>query len=421
LFWQEKEMKRTVLLLLLIVCIPITIHAQKPLEVRVLHYVQLPATFYKEGDSNLLTCALSQDGKVAINMQASFTQTGEGRRYDITTGRQTVFWKNGEIKAGDFAWYAREGYIRLSSNGSIVVFDAFIGDKNTTPSDPWGAAVIVKPTTGRQDARIFDLKQFLMSQDPAIDGARGISGMDMNADGSVIYVTVPFHKKTDSEHARSYPIRVAVVEINPNQNRMILHSVAAQGEQYYPFSTITTNASGKSFSYKGSGPGGKDMYAYLYTGQWVERHGHYQTPNELFTGVNMSPNRGGPVIMGKNDGTYLFMYPKEKGPILAYNWRSKGMFRFGTAQTGEWTIPYYADSRFASYDGDHLFYVSGREWIWYDLHKSPGVLTPPKPETRLSTPLHNNAFMSEDGSTLLLLEGKEKTRRLIVVKVAVPE
>ncbi|HEQ72169.1 MAG TPA: hypothetical protein ENN69_06750 [Spirochaetia bacterium] len=413
-------MKRASLQFLLLLAVITSVCAQTPPAVQVQNYLQLPPTFFKEGDANLFTGALSYDGRVIVSLQAAFTHTGEGRRYDIPSGRQTVFWKNGQISSGKYPWFAREGYIRLSHDGSLVVFDAFLADKNKTPADPWGAAVIVKPTTGTGGAQVFDLKQFLRSKDADIDGARGISGMDMNADGSVIYVTVPFHKKSDSEHARSYPIRVALVEINPRHNNMIYHSAASNGEQYYPFASITTNASGKSFAYKGAGPGGKGLFAYIYTGQWVEKYGHYQAGAQAWSGVNTSPERGGPVMMGKNDGSYIFMYPQEKGPILAYNWRSKSALPFGTAKTGTWSIPNYADSRFASFDGDHLFYKSGREWVWYDLQKSPGVLPPPTSGTNLTIPLHNNVFMSEDGSTLLLIETKGNTKRLIVMTVAVP-
>ncbi|MBN1698896.1 MAG: hypothetical protein JW881_15370 [Spirochaetales bacterium] len=413
-------MKRIAMLFLLLACVIASGHAQQPPKVSVLQYTQLPASFYKEGDSNLITCALSYDGKVAVQIQANFAQPGEGRRYDIATGRQTTFWKNSEIKAGQYTWFAREGYIRLSHNGSVVVFDAYVGGKNKTPADPWGAAVIVKPTSVTGGAKIFDLKQFLKSRDPDIDGARGISGMDMNTDGSVIYVTVPYHKKGDSDHARSYPVRVAVIEINPNENKMTLHSTASSGEQYYPFGTITTNASGKTFSYKGAGPGGKDTCSYLFTGQWVERFGHYPVTGEKMTGVNAWQDRGGPVIMGKGDGSYVFIHPQEKGPVIAFNWRSKGILKFGTSQTGTWSIPSYADGRFASYDGDHLFYMGGSDWVWFDLQKSPCILVPQKPQTKLSIPLHNNVFMSEDGSTLLLLEGKGNTRRLVVLTVAAP-
>lgn len=406
--------------MIVILSMSTALQAQDKQFVQVLDYKQLPAGFYREGDSNFLTACISGNGEVAINMQSNATNTGEGRRYDLKAGRQTVFWINARLKAGDFFWFAREGYIRLSHNGSIAVFEAFVGAKNKSPADPWGAAVIVTPTTKAGNAQIFNLKQFLMKQDPEIDGARGISGMDMNADGSVIYVTVPFHKKSDNEHARSYPVRVAIIEIDPPQNRMILHSVSAMGEQYYPFLSITTNDSGKSFSYKGAGPGGKDTFGYIFTGQWVAKYGHYTAPAEKFTGVNTSPNRGGPIIMGKNDGTYIFAYPREKGPIIAYNWRSKGSINFGTPQTGTWTIPNYADSRFASSDGDHLFYKSGREWVWYNLQKSPGVLPPPKADTTITIPLHQNSFMAETGSPILLLETKGNTRRLIVLKLAAP-
>ncbi|MBN1523846.1 MAG: hypothetical protein JW904_05145 [Spirochaetales bacterium] len=413
-------MKRPIIIFLCILFAAEIACAQNIPKVNLLSYTELPATFYKEGDSNHPTCALSYDGSVAVNMQANFTAAGEGKAYSITTGKLVVFWRNGEILSGKNRWFASEGQVRLSRNGSVAAFQAFLAGNDKTFVDPWGAAVIVKQTDGRSPAKLYDLKDFLKKQDSQIDGARGVSGMDMNADGSLLWVTVPFHKKSDNEYQRSYPIRVAVIEIDIKTNKMTFHSSAASGEQYYPFAGITTNASGKSFSYKGAGPGGKGMYSYLYTGQWVQKFSHYPVTNEAMTGVNSTYFRGGPVIMGTNDGTYVFLYPKERGPILAYNWKSGSVLKFGTAQTGSDSIPSYADGRFASYDGNFIFYKSGSRWVWYDLGKKPGYLPVPDPKARIDIVSNNNVFMSENGTTLMLLQTIGNAKRLVITKVSAP-
>ena len=393
--------------------------AQNVPTARVVQWTALPPAFYKAGEENFNAAALSTDGRRAVFFQASFVKNAEGRAWDARSGRVTGFWKSGELAAGKTIWHRSGGMLRLSADGSTACFPVFPGNAAGQSGDPWSAAVAVDRTTGPSVAKLFDLKAFLIKQNSDIDGARGVTSLDMNADGTVIYAVVPFHQKKDSDYQRSYPVRQAIIEINSRTNGMLLHSVVSQGEQYFPFLNLTTNDSGRSFAFKGAGAGGKGLEAYVFTADWTAQRGFYAAPLGRFSGVNTNEGRGGPVLMRKGDGPWLFAYPAERGPVCAYSWKSKSTLKFG-ADKGAPFLPQYADSRFASGDGDHVFYQASGFFVWYPLQDKPYRLAPPKGTGRLEVPSFNNSFMSEDGSSVLLLESSGNIKRYILARLAAP-
>ena len=121
--------------------------------------------------------------------------------------------------------------------------------------------------------------------------------------------------------------------------------------------------------------------------------------------------------MRKDDSPWLFHYPAERGPIVAYSWKGKNSIKFGTDK-GAAFVPQYADSRFASGDGDHLFYQASGFHVWYPLQKQPYRLKPPAGTGKLTIPLFNNSFISENGVVVLLHETAGSVKRFVLAALA---
>ncbi len=149
------------------------------------------------------------------------------------------------------------GYMRLSFDGSLAAFDVNTGHHW---GKSWCAAVAVVKTSGRHESVFYDILKYLHSQDSEIDMSRGIRSMDMSGNGKVLYVTVPYHIKSDGDKNMHYPVRAALIEIDLTTSKMRVIMKVKKGDQYYPFGNLNTNFSGIDVAFTGAGHGGKGNY-----------------------------------------------------------------------------------------------------------------------------------------------------------------
>jgi hypothetical protein len=394
--------------------------AQESPQARIVSRLELPSDFYQEGDDDLQAVALTPDGSYVAMLQAASIPGAEGRMFDLKKKTSRVFWKTGDLRSGDLVWYREGGMIRVSGNGLYAGFPVFLGTADGKPVDPWGAALAVDFVPCVCPTQLFDLKDFLVRQDPAIDGARGIQDVDMNGEGNAIYAVVPYHRKGDGEALRTAPNRRALIEIRPMEKKMTLVATAARGERYYPFLGLSTDRWGSAFVFKGAAEDGQTMVTYL-----CEQNGgavSVFTPvlKEVFSGVTAGTGQGGPFLVTGNDIFRTFIFPKADGPVIAYDWQSHKSFQYGTSEKDGLLAPVTVGSRFVSGDGGHLFYRGKSDFVWYPLAGKPCRFAPAEGNGWLQIPGHNNNFISADGSLVLLQRTEGSARRLVVYGVAAP-
>jgi len=378
----------------------------------------IPASFYGGGHSNGAEVALSYDGNVVANLQDHRNRGGQGKLLNLSTGAQSVFFDPKDLPKGPRAVPQK---IRLSFDGSVVAF-------------PTEKGVAIRRMTPAHPLIHVDMLNTLWSWNKKtrqLFGNPVVEGLAMNDTGTVLYAVVPYVLDGDRTSRR------AVVGIDlgtPDGSQWyssprvtVMHS-AYEGEMCFPFNTLTTNASGKSFAFKGADANGKGMHCWVWTGAWVPRHGFYMARDSEMAGNNKwGVFRGGPIMMRKEvvlkngqraDSPWIIYHKASHSrPVTFYNWGGQGRHLLYCQESKGAPSPDYTDGFFMSHDANTIVYTHGTDYVWYDMLAKAHWLRPPGVPARTFRPVANN-FMSANGRRLLLRANPTKPggpQRLVVV------
>ncbi|NQT89136.1 hypothetical protein HQ560_20370, partial [bacterium] len=373
--------------------------------------IEVPASFYGGHYTNGRELALSYDGNVIANLQDYRNRGGEGKLLDLTTNKVTVFYRP---KAQAGIPDAKPYQVLLSYDGSVVAFPTHHG-------------VVIKRMAS--EAVYVDFVRALQKWNSKIGGpwTGRFNEIAMNRYGTVLYASTRYELPGDRTERR------AIIHIrlgsddgkkgSETHTTSVPHS-AHKGERCYPFSTLTASGSGANIAFKGAGPDGKGMHCWIGTNQHVLSDGLYLAPNSAMAGSNTMSFRGGPIIVGKpdpsghGDAPYILYHRHENSaPITFYNWSKDGHHLDYCQPAKGAPRPEYTDGVFMSYDGDHIVYTSGNNYVWYDMLAKAHWLRVPGHEKERLRPTLNN-FISATGHRLLLLakprSGAQPPKLLVV-------
>jgi hypothetical protein len=404
-------------------------------EMRIERVLELEPTFWDVDSGN--SWAISPNGRgVAIYDN----RIGLGRVMYPWSPQIDTFWRDGAISRSDEKLYFEPPRICVSFDSFKVAYIVKRGQHGN------GTLVGVSDILKKTEPQLFDIDEFLRKRIHRCREVGSIDEIALSGDGKGAYAVAGYTMDEERDDLLSYPKRRALIYIDLQYASMWLYQTAQEGEQLYPFSTLTVSSEGSHIGFKGAGPDGTKCYPYVLaqSGQRLLQ------PSYETTQLDPTPFRCGPLVFGtlNPDGAenteYMFFQRGDKQPLTLSRLRDAGTLEYGiddnTAPRLQWGLPSVASGQWVSYDGCHFVYYDhfhGIVWRFGDrsvTDEAPaGRIGFKLLMRRLEEPFQvrfppgyhlGNSYMNYNASRLLLLKDhptNDKQDRLMVVDVKPPE